>query len=84
MGILPAGLHHPALLPVKAVRDARGSLALMSVPGGKSLRDRFRACVAAGSSGIGRDELLDHLRAAAVALDFLAQRCGMAHLGPAI
>jgi hypothetical protein len=81
MGVLLAGLHHPALLPVKAVRDVRGDLALISVPGGKCLRDRFRECVASGAPGICRNELLDHLRAACTALDFLSQRCGMAHLG---
>jgi serine/threonine protein kinase len=81
LGVLCSGLHHPALTPVKAVRGARGGLALISVPAGRPLRERFRECVAGGAAGIGRNELIDHLRAAGAALDFLAQRHGMAHLG---
>jgi serine/threonine protein kinase len=81
LGVLQVGLHHPALAPVKAVRDKRGVLTLISVPAGRPLRERFRECVAAGAPGIGRNELIDHLRGAASALDFLAQRHHMAHLG---
>jgi hypothetical protein len=47
----------------------------------QTLRDRFEQCQGAGLRGVPRDELLGYLRTAARALDALAARHGLAHLG---
>jgi serine/threonine protein kinase len=73
-------LTHPALVPARLAL-VRGGLALIADARGRSLRDRFRECSAAGQPGIPRKELLGYLRAAASALDFLYERHGVAHLG---
>jgi hypothetical protein len=63
------------------VLAARGGLALIADPPGRSLRDRFRECIDSGSPGIPRTELLDHLRTVAGVLDECYERHGAAHLG---
>ncbi len=76
-----AALRHPVLAPVHVVRDGRGGLALVGLPNGPTLRDRWQECVAAGLPGMPRGELLAHLKTAASALDFLFRTHGVAHLG---
>jgi serine/threonine protein kinase len=74
------GLHHPALAPRQVAADGRGGLAVVTPPAGRCLRDRLQECLAAGQPGVGRDELLRWLHAAAEVLDFLQQRQKLAHL----
>lgn len=74
-------LRHPNLLAVEAVLAEPGRLVLVTPPAGKSLKDRLQETLAAGESGVPRRELLGYLRAAAEALDFLAQRHDLFHLG---
>jgi serine/threonine protein kinase len=74
-------MRHPSLLPVEVVHTAPGRLVLGSVPAESSLRECFQECVARGLPGVPREGLLGHLREAAAALDFLARKHGLYHLG---
>jgi serine/threonine protein kinase len=74
-------LRHPGLTPVEVVHNAPGRLVLGSVPAESSLRECYQECVARGLPGVPREQLLDYLREAAAALDYLAVKHGLYHLG---
>ncbi len=74
-------LEHPALPPAEVFRNPEGRVVLITPAPGRTLRDRFDECVAAGKPGVPREELLDYLRQAAEALDGLHRREGLRHLG---
>ncbi len=73
-------LEHPTLPPIEQAECAGGVLALLTDPVERTLLDRFQECRSQGLMGIPREELLDHLRAAATALDDLYRADGTAHL----
>jgi serine/threonine protein kinase len=75
------GLKHPALPPAEVSWSPSGRLVLVTDRFERTLRDRFKACQAAGQPGVPRDELLGYLRAAAEALDELHRQHGLSHLG---
>ncbi len=74
-------LQHPALNPTEVVLHDPGRLVLVSELVGQTVRDRWQQCQAQRLPGIPRLELLDYLRAAAEALDYLYQQHAVHHLG---
>jgi serine/threonine protein kinase len=74
-------LHHPALVSCEIVQCGPGRIVLATNPVEEGLRERFQQCQTRGKPGIPRDELLDCLRAAAEALDYLYQQHSVQHLG---
>jgi serine/threonine protein kinase len=74
-------LQHPALVPCEVVQCDPGRLVLATDPVEEGLRERFGQCQAQGQAGIPRRELLEYLRAAAEALDYLYQQHSVSHLG---
>jgi serine/threonine protein kinase len=74
-------LQHPALNPTEVVHHDPGRLILVSDRVVESVRDRAQQCQAKRQPGIPRGELLDILRAAAEALDYLYQQHAVHHLG---
>jgi hypothetical protein len=73
-------LTHPNVLPVEVVRGETGRVALVCDPGDGTLAERLQHYRTAGESGVPRRELLDHLRAAAAALDGLSREYSLHHL----
>jgi serine/threonine protein kinase len=73
-------LRHPALAPLQVVAGD-GRVALITDPGDASLAARLKACQAEGQTGLPREEVLRHLRAAAKALDELFAAHRLQHLG---
>jgi serine/threonine protein kinase len=73
-------LHHPGLVPNEVVHVDKGRIVLLSDAVKETVRDRFQQCVIRKSPGIPRNELIDHLRAAAEVLDYLYQQYGLQHL----
>jgi serine/threonine protein kinase len=74
-------VRHPALLATEVVISPEGRVALLTEPHGFTLRDRFDEYRARGRPGIPREELIGQLRGIAGALDELARREGLRHLG---
>jgi serine/threonine protein kinase len=75
-----SSLHHPNLLPVEVVRSQTGRLAFVMELLEGTLADRLTHCQTVGLPGIPRRELLDHMRAAAEALDALYLQDRLQHL----
>ena len=73
-------VHHPALVVNDVAHVEPGRLVIVTDPVKQTLRDRFQECTERHQTGIGRRELLDHLRAAAEVLDYLSQQYGLYHL----
>ena len=73
-------LRHPFLLSLERFDVIDGRLIIVSELADMSLKDRFQACLDAGEPGIGRAELLGHLRDAADALDYINQSQSLQHL----
>jgi len=73
-------VHHPGLLPVEEVKADPKRLFLVMQHAEESLRDRFEQCRFDGP-GVPRDELVHRLRCAAEALDYLAHKHFLHHLG---
>jgi serine/threonine protein kinase len=73
-------LEHPALAPVEVVDNGPGKLALVTDLLGKTLRDRWQECRSEDLPGIPSEELLNHLAAAAEALDALFDAFALPHL----
>jgi serine/threonine protein kinase len=74
-------LCHPALPRLQVVKREPGKLILSVQFFARTLRDRLTECQAEQLPGVPRAELLNHLRAAAEALDYFAQQQGVYHLG---
>jgi serine/threonine protein kinase len=74
-------LQHPALNPTEVVQHEPGHLILVSDLVANTVRDRWQQCQAQRLPGVPRLELLDYLRAAAEALDYLYQQHAIHHLG---
>jgi serine/threonine protein kinase len=73
-------LRHPFLLNVERVESIDGRVVIVTELADRSLEDRFRQVLASGQKGIPRDELLQYLRDAADALDFMSEQHGLQHL----
>lgn len=73
-------LRHPFLLNVERIEIVDGRLIIVTELAEGSLEQSFRELQRQGQKGIPRDTLLDYLRDAADALDFMHQRHGLQHL----
>jgi serine/threonine protein kinase len=76
-----SALRHPGLADLQIVPAGPGRLALVSDPGDGTLGTRLKECRAQRLPGIPRAELLGYLRLVAAALDDLAERSQLLHLG---
>ncbi|MBL8830144.1 MAG: protein kinase [Planctomycetaceae bacterium] len=73
-------VRHPFILSVERVEVVEGRLAIVTELADGSLKDRFDECRRAGQAGIPRDELINYLRDAAEALDYLCKSHALQHL----
>lgn len=73
-------LRHPFLLSLERFEVVDGRLVVVTELAEGSLDDVFLACRREGQTGIPRDQLLDYLRDAADALDYMQQQHGLQHL----
>jgi serine/threonine protein kinase len=76
-----SAIQHPGLQPLSIAQNSFGHAVLLTDPVEQTLQERYRECIAEGLVGIQRFELLNHLGAAAAALDALQQRHRLWHLG---
>ncbi|MEX0612350.1 MAG: serine/threonine-protein kinase [Pirellulales bacterium] len=74
------GVRHPFLLSLERIEVVDGRLLVVSELADGSVKDRFEACRREGLAGIPRGELLEYLRDAADALDFMSQSHALQHL----
>ena len=73
-------LRHPFLLSVERIEVFDSRLIVVTELADGCLQDRYAECHAAGGRGIPREELLQYLRDAADALDFMLEQHGLQHL----
>jgi serine/threonine protein kinase len=73
-------LNHPRLPAAELIQTKDGRLVLLTDTFEQTLQDRLSVCQAEGERGIPRLELLEHLGAAADALDFFHEDQDLAHL----
>ncbi len=73
-------VRHPFLLSLERFEVVDGQLIIVTELADMSLKDRFEQVRAEGADGIGRGELLDYMRDAADALDYMSQRFSLQHL----
>src|SRR5262249_2972522 len=73
-------LRHPALPKLEVIPAGPGALIFLTDRVEETLRTRYQECQSLGYSGVPRAELLNYLRAAAQALDYLYQHYGLQHL----
>ncbi len=71
---------HPFLLSLERIEIVDGQLIIVTELADGSLTDRFKKFRDDGYVGIRREQLLDYLRDAADALDFLCQKHDLQHL----
>lgn len=74
------GVRHPFLLSIERIEVVDGQLIFVTELADSSLKDRFDQCRKEGRPGIPRDELLQHLRDTADALDFMSENHSLQHL----
>ena len=74
------GVRHPFLLSLERIEVVDGQLIIVTELADSSLKDRFDQCRKEGQPGIPRDELLQHLRDAADALDYMSEQHSLQHL----
>jgi serine/threonine protein kinase len=73
-------VRHPFLLSLERVEILENQVFIVTELADGSLMERFTACRSAGLPGIPRDEMLNYLRDAADALDFMSEQHGLQHL----
>lgn len=73
-------VRHPFLLSLERFEIVDGRLMIVTELADMSLMDRFEQCRQANLPGIPRDELINYLRDAAEALDFMLQTHSLQHL----
>lgn len=74
------GVRHPFLLSLERIEVVAGRLLVVTELADGSLKDRFDQCRRDGLRGIPREELLNYLRDAADALDFMSATHSLQHL----
>jgi serine/threonine protein kinase len=74
------GVRHPFLLSIERIEVVDGQLIFVTELADNSLKDRFDQCRKEGRPGIARDELLQHLRDTADALDYMSELHSLQHL----
>ncbi len=73
-------VHHPLLLSLERIEIVNGQLIIVTELAESSLTDCFHAARRRQLQGIPRDQLLDYLRDAGDALDYLSQKHDLQHL----
>ncbi len=73
-------VYHPFLLSIERIEIIDNQVVIVTELAESSLLDRFEQCRRKGAQGIDRGQLLDFMRDAADALDFLAQKHSLQHL----
>ncbi len=73
-------VHHPLLLSLERIEIVNGQLIIVTELAESSLMDNFHAARRRQLQGIPRDQLLDFLRDAGDALDYLSQKHDLQHL----
>ncbi len=73
-------VHHPLLLSLERIEIVNGQLIIVSELAESSLMDSFHAARRRQMQGIPREQLLDYLRDAGDALDYLSQKHDLQHL----
>lgn len=73
-------VHHPLLLSLERIEIVKGQLIIVTELAESSLMDAFHAARRRQFQGIPRDQLLDFLRDAGDALDYLSQKHDLQHL----
>lgn len=73
-------VNHPFLLSLERIEVVDGQLLIVTELADGCLHDRYKTFCEQGAIGIPRDQLLDYLRDAADALDFLCQKHDLQHL----
>jgi serine/threonine protein kinase len=73
-------LSHPFLLSLERIEIVDGHLIIVTELADATLKDRFEQCRAQGLPGIPRAELLEYMRQAADALDYLFEKHSLQHL----
>ncbi|MDX1946128.1 MAG: tubulin-like doman-containing protein [Pirellulaceae bacterium] len=74
------GVRHPFLLSLERIEVVDGQLIIVTELADCSLKDRFDLCRKNNQPGIPREELLQHLRDTADALDFMSEQHSLQHL----
>jgi serine/threonine protein kinase len=73
-------VRHPFLLSLERFETSANQVVIVMELADASLMDRYEECRHAGLPGIPRDELLQYLRDAADALDYMNEHYGLQHL----
>lgn len=73
-------VYHPFLLSIERIEIVDNQVIIVTELAENSLLDRFEQCRRKGAPGIDRAQLLDFMRDAADALDFLSQKHALQHL----
>jgi len=73
-------LRHPFLLSLERIEVFEGQLIVVSELADKSMADLFNELAIKGEPGISRDRLLNYMRDAADALDYLSEEHSLQHL----
>jgi serine/threonine protein kinase len=73
-------IRHPSLVPIEAIEIDQGRFIVVAPFAEATLRDRYRSCLLKGKPGVPREELLEILRIAAEAIDYLDRQEGLHHL----
>ncbi|MEZ6152862.1 MAG: protein kinase [Pirellulaceae bacterium] len=73
-------VYHPFLLSIERIEIVDSQVIIVTELAESSLLDRFEQCRRKGAPGIERSQLLDFMRDAADALDFLSQKHALQHL----
>ncbi len=73
-------VHHPLLLSLERIEVVNGQLIIVTELAESSLMDSFHAARRKKLQGIPRDQLLEYLRDAGDALDYLSQKHDLQHL----
>ncbi len=73
-------VRHPFVLSMERIDNIEGELIIVMELADRSLHDLLQEHLAAGRSGIPREQLLSHLRDAADGLDFINEKHALQHL----
>lgn len=73
-------VYHPFLLSIERIEIVDSQVIIVTELAESSLLDRYEQCRRKGAPGIERAQLLDFMRDAADALDFLSQKHALQHL----
>lgn len=73
-------LRHPFLLNLERIEVYEGQLVVVTELADKSMADLFNECILDGEAGIPREKILQYVRDAGDALDYMSSEQGLQHL----